>query len=240
MRHNTVLKTLIIIPLYNEEENIDFILNDLKENSNFCDLLFIDDNSTDNTYGKLLGLTNFPVLHLSVNLGIGGTVQLGFKYAKEKNYDIAVQYDGDGQHVAAEITKLLKPIFEDKADVVVGSRFLSGNSEYKGLKTRKIGIIFFQLLNSILIGKRITDSTSGFRAYNLKAISFLSDNYPSDYPEPEAIILFHKNNLRFLEVPVEMRLRLKGKSSILGILSFYYMLKVTISIFFSNLQKIKN
>ncbi len=233
-------KILVIVPLYNEEENVDFILNDLKNLDSNYDILFIDDNSIDNTYKKLTEISKCPVLHLSVNLGIGGTVQLGFIFANENNYDIAVQYDGDGQHVATEITKLIKPIISNNADIVIGSRFINGNNKYKGLLSRKIGIKFFQFLNHILIGMKITDSTSGFRAYNKNAISLFAKSYPSDYPEPEAIILSHKNNLRIMEIPTEMRLRQKGKSSISGILSFYYMLKVTISIIFSNLQKTKN
>jgi len=232
-------RILIIIPLYNEEENIEMVLNDLNNFKGNYDFLFINDNSTDNTLVKLQKLTDSPILQLSVNLGVGGAVQAGFKYADLNNYDFAVQFDGDGQHMASEIYYLLKPLTENNADISIGSRFLNPETGYKGKKTRKFGIKFFKYLNYLLTGIKITDSTSGFRAYNKAAISFLSGNYPSDYPEPEAIMLFHRKKFRVTEVPAEMRRRVRGKSSISGLLSFYYMIKVTTAIIISYFQKHK-
>jgi glycosyltransferase involved in cell wall biosynthesis len=237
MIKDTKLKTLIIIPLFNEEENIELILNDLNTIIPSCDILFIDDKSTDKTLQKIKNTTNFPVLQLSINLGIGGAIQAGFKYAVLYNYDFVVQYDGDGQHIAEEINTILNPLLEKKANVIIGSRFLNPGKKYAGNILRKLGIKYFKYLIYLLTGIVITDSTSGFRAYDKKVLSFLSENYPSDYPEPEAIILFHKKKFNIKEVSVEMRLRTKGKSSISGLLTLYYILKVSVSIIMSNFKK---
>jgi len=230
-------KTIIIIPLFNEEENIKFVIDDLNKLDNRFDVLFVNDKSTDNTLSKIKELSIFPVLQLPSNLGVGGAVQSGFKYAVLNDYDFAIQFDGDGQHIAGEISKIMKPLLENNTDVAIGSRFLSPDNKYEGEKKRKIGINYLNFINYILTGIKITDITSGFRAYNKKAILYLSENYPDDYPEPEAIMLFHRRKFRVMEIPVEMRKRQKGKSSIRGLLTFYYIIKVTVAMVISYFQK---
>lgn len=219
-----MLKIIAIIPAFNEEKNIRRVIEDIKEHQPKIKIVVINDASTDNTEieAKKSGGT---VITLPLNLGIGGAVQTGLKYAKENDFDIAVQVDGDGQHMASQIEKIIKPIINDETDVVIGSRFL-GEGDYKTKFWRRIGISIFTLVNSFLVGQRITDNTSGFRAYNKNAISFLSKFYPQDYPEPEAVVELHRNKFRIKEVPVLMRKREGGRSSIGTLGSLYYVFKV--------------
>lgn len=223
-------KILIIIPAYNEEHIIEQVINDLHSENSKWNLLVINDGSMDKTkeFAASTGLAK--VINLPFQVGIGSCVQTGFIYAQKHNFDFAIQFDGDGQHTVSEIEKLLKPLKSDETDVVIGSRFCMKNKKYKSTILRYIGIKIFGILNSILIKQRITDNTSGFRAYNKKAINFLSENYPSDYPEPEAIILLGKNGLKIKEIYVDMNPRSGGTSSIHGFYSIYYMIKVFLSI----------
>ncbi|MBN2010353.1 glycosyltransferase family 2 protein [candidate division KSB1 bacterium] len=221
-------KILMIVPAYNEEKNIRHVIADLRSCNVKVDPLIIDDGSMDNT-AKVARSEGADVIVLPCNLGIGGAVQTGFKYAFENDYDIAIQFDGDGQHMACEIETLIKNVVEDKCDVAIGSRFLTA-TDFKSTFARKLGIKIFTIINSIIIGQRITDNTSGFRAYNRPAIKFLSRNYPDDYPEPEAIILLSKNKFRIMEVPVKMQQRQHGDSSINTLRAIYYMIKVVLAI----------
>jgi glycosyltransferase involved in cell wall biosynthesis len=218
---------LIIIPAYNEAGSIGSLIQQLK-NEGQSDILVVNDGSNDNTEEivRKLGVT---CLSLPINLGIGGAVQTGFRYAFEKHYNIALQVDADGQHNPSFIEDLIRPILQDQADVVIGSRFIQ-KVGFQSSFSRKIGIRILKLLNYLLMGKNITDCTSGFRAYNFKAISFLSENYSVDFPEPEAIISLLKKGFRILEVPVVMKRREAGNSSIYGLNSIYYIFKVFISI----------
>ena len=223
---------LIIIPAYNEEENISVVVEDLMNHLDEIEtdqIVIIDDGSTDGTaeVARSIGAT---VITLPYNLGIGGAVQTGFLYAAQNDYDIALQFDGDGQHKADQISRLIEPVLTGRVDVAIGSRFLVE----KGYRTpffRNIGIKLFSVINSLIIGQKITDSTSGFRAYNRKAIKFLSKHYPQDYPEPEALVVLKKNGFRLAEVPVAMRKRIRGKSSITFFSAFYYMIKVSLAVF---------
>ena len=182
-------KILIIIPAHNEEHSIAHVIDELhKENSNWH-LLVINDGSTDHTKELAESMGSAKVINLPYQVGIGSCVQTGFIYADKNDYDYAIQFDGDGQHKVCEIKKLLTHLESCDADAVNGSRFFNKDKKYKSTISRSIGIKFFKILNSILIKQKITDNTSGFRAYNRKAIRFLSKNYPSDYPEPEAVIL---------------------------------------------------
>lgn len=231
------MKVLIIVPAYNEEKNISRVIFSLKKEISHADILVINDSSSDNTamVAAATGLAN--IVNLPENLGIGGAVQTGFKYAKSKNYDIALQFDGDGQHIASEIKHLINPIIRENADVVIGSRFL--NKKYQGFKStfaRRLGIILFGIINSLIIKQKITDNTSGFRAYNKKAIHFLADHYPVDFPEPEAVILLGKNNFVLAEVFTKMRRRENGVSSISSCDSFYYMIKVLLAVFINAIR----
>ena len=227
----------VIVPAYNEEENIASVITSLRDYDPSWHVAVIDDGSIDQTAAKALATGHATVLSLPCNLGIGGGVQTGFKFAKRQDFDIAIQFDGDGQHIASEIPKLVAPILADEADVVIGSRFVSRAQDgFKSTRARRMGIKVFEILNTLLIGQRITDSTSGFRAYNRRAISVLSRYYPVDFPEPEAIILLGRNRFRIREVPVLMQERQGGQSSISGFKSFYYMVKVVLSILVASIR----
>ncbi len=225
------MKTLAIVPAYNEEETVGAVILSLKERLPALDIIVVNDGSTDGTSEKAAATKRALVVDLPCNLGIGGAVQTGFLYAVREGYEAAFQFDGDGQHLASEVDKILAPILAGEADVVIGSRFLQGNEGFRSTFTRRAGIRLFQWVNSLLTGQRITDNTSGFRAYNRKALIFLSRYYPSDYPEPEAVILLGRNGFRLKEVPVEMQERTSGRSSITAFRSLYYMVKVLLAIF---------
>lgn len=224
-------KVCIIVPAFNEEANIEGVIHSLHQCNPDWHIVVINDASTDSTKDVALASGLAEVITLPCNLGIGGGVQTGFKYAANNGFDIAVQFDGDGQHLAVEIDKIIDPIIQNECDTTIGSRFLTADAtNFRSTATRRIGIKFFQHLNSLIIRQRITDNTSGFRAYNRKALCLLVSDYPEDYPEPEAIILLGKRGFRIKEVPVRMKERSGGESSITTLKSIYYMVKVTISI----------
>jgi len=230
------VKKIIIIPAFNEEANIDKVLSSVRE---FCpdfDILVINDGSTDRTLDIAKSFPFAKTINLPINLGIGGAVQTGFLYSRRKGYDLAVQVDADGQHKPSEVPKIVEPLLRHEADVVIGSRFTEGGS-YNKMTFRKLGIKLFALTNKILLREKITDSTSGFRSYDKKAIDVLSVNYPDDYPEPEAIYILKRKRLKIKEVPVEMTGRIAGKSSISFLESIYYMIKVFLAIFVLMLRK---
>jgi len=215
-----------MVPAYNEAKSIGMVIDALINDSRDWDILIINDASNDDTSHIAKSTGKVRVIDIPFNLGVGGCVQTGFKYAKDYDYDIAVQFDGDGQHIACEIHKLLSLISRDETDIAIGSRFMKQHKGFKSSWSRRVGINIFKALIFILLGKRITDSTSGFRAYNRKAIHFLAENYPVDYPEPEAVILLYRNGFRLKEVYTEMRERHSGRSSITFFNSPYYMTKV--------------
>ena len=226
---------LAIVPAYNESESIAIVVTDLRDNVPGCDIVVVDDHSTDDTSARVRS-SGAGLLRLPFNLGIGGAVQTGFRYARRCGYRFAFQFDGDGQHPADHVPLLLAPLERGEADVVIGSRFLEGKG-FQSTALRRIGIRIFEALNRITSGHRITDTTSGFRAYNDRAISFLADNYPSDYPEVEAITLLARNGFRIVEVPVVMRDRQGGVSSIGTARSLYYMAKVTLAALISTSKR---
>jgi hypothetical protein len=230
------VKKIIIIPAFNEEATIEKVLSSAKE---FCpdyDILVINDGSTDGTLDIARSFAFTKTINLPINLGVGGAVQTGFLYSRRNGYDLAVQIDADGQHKPSEVPKITEPLLRNEADVVIGSRFIERGS-YRKMTFRRLGIKLFSLTNKILLKEKITDSTSGFRSYNKKAIGILSVNYPDDYPEPEAIYILKRKGLRIKEVPVEMTSRLGGKSSISVFESIYYMIKVFLAIFVLILRK---
>lgn len=229
-------RAIAILPAFNEEEAIAATIADLRAQAPELDVLVINDGSQDATSAaaRAAGAT---VLDLPCNLGIGGAVQTGFKYATRKGYAIALQFDGDGQHLAAEIPKLLAPLLAGEANVTLGSRFL-GDSAFRSTPVRRLGIYLFYCVNSWLTGQAITDNTSGFRAYDREAIAFLAENYPTDYPEPEAVILLARNGFRLKEVAVEMRVRQGGRSSITALWSVYYMIKVMLAVLLAGARPI--
>lgn len=222
------MKTLIIVPAYNEEGNIENVIQRIRGASSDYDIVVINDCSKDRTKEKAEAM-GVPVISLPVNLGIGGAVQTGFLYAYYNGYDVALQLDGDGQHNPEYVKDLIAPIGNGEADVVIGSRFI----QKKGFQShwlRRVGIRMFQVLNNVLLRQNITDSTSGFRAYNAKAVALLQRLYPSDFPEPEALFILKRCGFHIVEIPVEMNSREAGVSSISGVKSLYYMIKVTTSI----------
>jgi len=227
------IKVAIVIPCYNEGANIAKLLQALKEikisGVNLLPLP-INDCSKDNTLEEIKKQTSI-FLNLPVNLGIGGAVQSGFKYAHKNNFDIAIQLDGDGQHPANEIKNLIEPIINNQADVVIGSRFINKEG-FQSTLMRRTGIKYFKNLNKFLLGLTISDSTSGFRALNKKALKIVCDYYPDEYPEPEAIVLYSLNDLTIIEIPVVMNERQGGQSSIRSFSSLYYMIKVSLGILF--------
>jgi glycosyltransferase involved in cell wall biosynthesis len=192
-------------------------------------VVVIDDGSTDRTALEARS-AGADVIVLPFNLGIGGAVQTGFRYAEVKKYEIAVQVDGDGQHRPDQIPVILDALDRENADVSIGSRFIESKG-YTTSKIRRIGVRVFFLVNSLLLGKRITDNTSGFRAYNRKTIEFLAKHYPQDYPEPESVVILSMNGFRITETSVVMRSREYGHSSISALKAVYYMIKVLLAIF---------
>lgn len=227
-------RILIIVPAYNEEKNIPLVVNEVNKSLPNSDILIINDSSLDRT-SSTARAAGVRVVDLPCNLGIGGAVQTGFKYAARHDYDYAVQLDGDGQHIASEVAKLIQIMESKECDMVIGSRFL-GTQSFRTTATRRAGIKVFYYIYRMLIDTRITDSTSGFRAYNKRAIEFLSRQYPDDYPEPESIVMLKRKGFTVLETGVAMRERLHGTSSITPLKGMYYMAKVILSIFFSYLR----
>jgi glycosyltransferase involved in cell wall biosynthesis len=223
------VRTIAIVPARNEAECIDAVVKGIKEFDASCEVLVVDDSSTDRTV-LLARRAGARVVSLPFNLGIGGAVQTGFKVAHAEGFEIAVRLDGDGQHIPAELPKLLAPIREGTADIVVGSRF-AGSGEYRPPFARRVGIKLFAGVVSLLTRQRVTDTTSGFQACNRKAILLFAADYPHDYPEVEATVMVFKHRLRLAEVPVRMREREAGRSSIGGIWSVYYAIKVLLAVF---------
>ncbi len=220
------MKKIIIVPAFNEAENIQCVINHLKRIK--LDFIIVNDCSTDNTV-DICKKNNVHIINLPFNLGIGGAVQTGYLYAFQNNYDIAIQVDGDGQHDITYIDSLIEPIAEGKANMTIGSRFLAKEG-FQSSFMRRIGINFFTRLIKILTGKTITDTTSGFRAVDKNIIKQFAQDYPRDYPEPETNFKVIKSGYTVQEVPVIMRSRAGGESSISSFKSIWYMIKVTLAI----------
>lgn len=229
-------KILIIVPAYNEADNIRAVIQKLHDENTDWNILVINDSSCDKTSAIARATGYAEVIDLPFNLGIGGCVQTGFRYARYHNYDFALQFDGDGQHSAAEIHKLLEIVIKNEADVAIGSRFSRKHDGYRSSSPRRIGIRIFEWFSFLLIRQHITDHTSGFRAYNRKAVCFLADYYPSDYPEPEVVILLGKNGFRIKETFTQMHERKGGVSSIPITKGPYYMVKVMLAMFMSAIR----
>lgn len=227
------MKILVIIPAYNEEACIASTVNKLKKDAPECDYIVINDCSTDNT-AAVLEKEGFNYIHLKSNLGIGGAVSTGYKYALYNDYDIAVQLDGDGQHDSAYLASVVKPIVDGEASIVIGSRFIKCEG-FLSSAFRRAGITILNGWIRLFSGAKVTDCTSGYRAVSREYIRAYAKEYPIDYPEPEAIVLAKLNGATIKEVPVVMKERRTGKSSIRPIHSLYYMFKVMLSIFLCRL-----
>ena len=221
---------LAVIPAYNEQATVADVIAKLHARTPQLDVVVIDDGSTDAT-GRVAEESGASVLRLPFNLGIGGAVQAGFKYADDHGYDYMVQVDADGQHDPAEIAKLFSEVSADgRPDMVCGSRFATPTG-YIAPISRRTGIHLFAFLLSRLLRQPVTDPTSGFRLYNRRAISLFARDYPHDYPEVEAVLMLHHHKLTMREVPVRMFQRGGGVSSISSGKSLYYMIKVLLALF---------
>lgn len=199
-----------------------------------ADILVVNDGSRDRT-AREARQNGAMVMNLPYNMGIGSAVQSGFLFAKEKGYHFAVQVDGDGQHPTGEIPRLLSAL-DNGVDMAIGSRFVQ-STEYRPTITRSLGIKIFSCLVSLIVGRKVYDTTSGFRATSRQAILLLTETYPHDYPEVEALITLHRNGMRFVEIPVEMNSRQAGRSSIGAKNAVYYMLKVTLAVFIAIIKR---
>lgn len=222
-------KVLIIVPAYNEAENIEKVVDNIICNFPQYDYIVINDGSDDSTR-DICKNRGYQYLNLSINLGIGGAVQTGYKYAKDKGYDVAVQIDGDGQHDISYLAEMLPLLENEENDIIIGSRFIEREG-FQSSTARRAGIRILSVLIWLCTGKKVKDVTSGFRAVNKKFINIYAKNYPMDYPEPEAIVSAVMHGGKIKEYPVVMRERENGKSSINLMKSVYYMIKVTLAIF---------
>ena len=223
------MRTLIIIPAYNEQENIVHTVQDVRSHCPEMELLVVNDCSKDQTR-KILVRERVNHLDLCSNLGIGGAVQAGYRYALRNDYDIAVQFDGDGQHDAAYLHALIQPLLDGRAEIAIGSRFIQKEG-FQSSGARRAGILILNRLIRLLCGVRVLDVTSGMRAVDRRFIREFAEHYAQDYPEPEAILYAGLKNAVIQEVPVRMRERENGESSISGAWkSIYYMIKVTLAL----------
>jgi glycosyltransferase involved in cell wall biosynthesis len=226
---------LAVVPAYNEAATLQGVVRSIRRNAPEFDIVVIDDGSTDET-AALARAEGIRTVRLPFNLGIGGAVQTGFKYASQHRYDYLVQVDADGQHDPHEIRKLIEVMRDDPGlDVVCGSRFIE-DFKYPAPISRRTGIHLFAFVLSRIVGDRVTDPTSGFRLYNRRAIDLFSRDYPHDYPEVEAVLMLHFHRLRMREYPVRMYRRGGGVSSISSGKSIHYMLKVLLAIFIGLLR----
>jgi glycosyltransferase involved in cell wall biosynthesis len=222
------LRRLAIVPAFNEEGAVARVINELRAVDPGLEVVVVDDGSTDGT-AEAARAHGARVLQLPFNLGIGGAVQTGYRYAWEHGFDLAVRLDGDGQHDPAELRALVEPILDGRADIVVGSRFAERSDGYRSSRTRRVGIRLLAGIVSALTRQRLTDPTSGFQASNRLGIRLFAADYPHDYPEVEAAVMVFKHELRMCEVPVAMRARESGRSSITAVRSVYYMIKVSLA-----------
>lgn len=235
-------RVLLIIPAYNESKNILKTCNEVikynKNNKDTYDFIVINDGSQDNTE-QILKDNSIKHIELIHNLGIGGAVQTGFKYAYINNYDIVVQFDGDGQHDINYVHRLIKPIITNKANMVIGSRYINNKSKFKSTKLRRFGIKLISFFIKLCTNKKIYDSTSGFRAVDKELIEYFANNYPLEYPEPVSTVETLKRKKVVTEVGVSMNEREGGISSIRAWKNLYYMINVIFSIIVTSLRRYK-
>ena len=222
-------RILVIVPAYNEAGAVGNVVNKIQRCLPHVDVLVVNDGSSDST-SAIAERAGAMVLDLPYNMGIGAAMQAGYKFAHRRDYDIAVQCDGDGQHHPSQIKKLIEALMDGDADIVLGSRYLSSR-KFKSTIPRRLGIFVFSNVLSLIVGQKLTDTTSGFRAVNKEVIESFSVYYPSDYPEPEALVILHKEGFTINEMPVSMSSRRNGSSSITAWKSTYYAFKVLLAIF---------
>jgi glycosyltransferase involved in cell wall biosynthesis len=232
-------RTLAILPAFNEERAVGPLVDEIRAFDPSIEILVVDDASTDET-AAAAERHGARVVRLPFNLGIGGAVQTGFKVALDEGYDLVVRLDGDGQHDPAELARLVEPVVAGNADIAVGSRFAGAatDGQHRPSFARRAGIVWFARLVSLLTGQRVTDTTSGFQVVNRRGIALLAAECPTDYPEVEGTLLVLRHRLRLIEVPVRMRDREHGTSSITFLRSCYYVLKVTLAVLIARARKV--
>jgi glycosyltransferase involved in cell wall biosynthesis len=223
------MKTLVLVPAYNEEKNISSVIEGIREHLSEADICVVNDGSTDGTREILERTRGITAIHLPFNMGIGGGIWSGFHYFLQEGYDFLVRIDGDGQHPSSEARKLLQTLIDNRADLVIGSRFIKKEG-FQSSALRRGGIKLLGVLTRFILKQNITDNTSGFRAYSRRAVSTLVEDYPFDFPEPIEVYLLARRGCRILEVPSTMNERRAGISSISSIQSYYYLIKVMLTI----------
>lgn len=228
-------KRLVIIPAYNEEGNIIKTVTDIQKHAPSFDYVVVNDCSKDNTL-KICLEQGYPVLNLPCNMGIGGGVQTGYLYAARNGYDLAVQFDGDGQHNAAYLEEMAEKLESEKLDMLIGSRYIQKQG-FQSSGARRMGIKYFTGLIKLVTGAIITDPTSGMRMVNAETIALFAEDYPKDYPEPESVVTLLKKKKKVKELPVTMNAREEGVSSISPVKAVYYMIKVSIAILIAAVNK---
>lgn len=229
------MKKLIIIPAFNEESNIEKTVHSILKDAPEFDYVVINDCSTDHTRA-ICEKQGFNIVNLPINLGIGGAVQTGYKYAYEQGYDVAVQVDGDGQHDPEFLNLMAEHLMGHQLDMVIGSRFIEKQG-FQSSAARRMGIVFFSKLIKILTGQVITDPTSGLRMVGRNVMGLFAIDYPRDYPEPESVVAVLRRGMKVEEIPVIMHERTGGVSSISLKKSVYYMIKVTLAILIERIRK---
>ncbi len=229
-------RIVAVVPAYNESGAIGGIVDEIRSFDPALDVVVVDDASTDET-AAIAAAHGAAVLRLPFNVGIGGAVQTGFRYALEQEYETAVRLDGDGQHDPRELPKLLAPLERGDANLVIGSRFVDPGGSYRPPFARRLGIRVFARLVSLLGGQRVTDTTSGFMALDRVGITLFAEEFPHDYPEVEATLVALRSGLRLAQVQVEMRERETGSSSITFVRSVYYLVKVTLALLVASLRR---
>ena len=229
------MKKIVIIPAYNEISNIRTTVQDILDHAPGFDYVIINDCSQDGTM-RFCTEQGMNIINLPVNLGIGGAVQTGYLYAWRNGYDVAVQFDGDGQHDASYLNEMADFLREQQADMVIGSRYIKKEG-FQSSGIRQFGIRYFSVLIKLLTGKRVTDPTSGMRMVNRDVMKIYSEDYPVDYPEPESVVTILRMGKKVSEIPVIMRERQGGVSSISPRKAVYYMIKVTLAILMECLRK---
>ncbi len=226
------LRTLVIVPAYNEEGSIGQVLEEIRAADPDLTVVVINDASRDGT-AAIAMRAGVSVVHLPFNVGIGGAMQTGYQYAREHGFEVAIQIDSDGQHDPHELPKLLAPLARGDADMVIGARFLPGAGEYKAPPGRRMGMVIFSAVARVLVKLKITDPTSGFRAVNRLGIELFAREYPHDFPEVESNVLAARHGLRLVEVPVQMRERAAGRSSVTTIRGTYFVIRILLALFIS-------
>ncbi|MFL6036126.1 MAG: glycosyltransferase family 2 protein [Gaiellaceae bacterium] len=231
------MRAIALVPALNEEGTIAAVIAELRAFDSELEILVIDDGSHDRT-AEVARRSGARVLRLPFNLGIGGAVQTGFRYAFENGFELAVRVDGDGQHDPSQLAAVVEPVVRGDTDIAVGSRYLAARGDgYRSSATRRVGIRLLARVVSLLTRQRITDPTSGVQALNRKAIMLFAADYPHDYPEVEAVVLVERHRLRLVEVPIAMRPRTSGRSSIRTLSSVYYMVKVLLALFVGSFRR---